>query len=348
MHRFLMTIGQVAITGLCLAACSGSDAPPLADYLQRLGRSLDRDIETAAAELPAFPGSRELRIELQSGAIDLLDMLALSGCQLAVTIGRSNSSLGKMASSSQRLLLELEFLARAPACIAALDPTEHAGIRASLRTAMETKQRQLPARIWNATLAGPEFRAFWQRPRSLANYPLATGGAVPTALARLEQLVTAWLAGDYAAGQDELEDLLAMVRRGDGGALLAALDLQQRGLAAAAPAIDERLHMQPLCFNNRPSPEGDILDTVVRKYFAGAVQAWSVRLEQRRQLLLPAVYALEQKLQVVSPTAYRDWQGLREERLQAGAAAPRHHALALAELLDSCGLRPGASVARTP
>ncbi len=329
-----------------LCGCSAGSDLPLDNYLTRLGRSLDRDIEPLTDRLPPLPRARELHLDLVSGSIDLLDLLAMRGCELNVTIGKSNSSLGKLATDSQRLLLELEFLALAPACIESLDANEDAGLIATLSAAIDKKRTQLPARIWNATLGGPEFRDFWKSPGRLGDYPAATGGDVPVALARLSMLVSAWLAGDYRAGGEELEPLLDEVRRGDGGALLASLARQRAGLAAAAPALQERLEPAPICFSNSPSPEGRIVDNVIRKFFIGEVQPWSVQVARRRGDLMPPVLSLETSLADVIPTAYRQWLQVRDPLLDSAVAAPREHARHLATLLESCGLRPGAGSAK--
>ncbi len=333
------------VLAACLSSCSGSDAP-VDNYLTRLGRSLDRNIEPEPERLPPLPRARDLQLDLLPGSIDLLDLLALRGCELTITIGKSNSSLGKVATDSQRLLLELEFLALAPACIGALDPAEDEELIATLTEALASKREQLPARVWNATLGGPEFRSFWKRPNRLGDYPADTSGQIATALERLAALSAQWLDGDYAAGSEELEPLLADVRRGDGGALLASLDLQRAGLAAAEPALQDRVQPAPICFGNTPSPEGRIVDNVVRKFFIGEVQPWSVRIARRRADLMPAVHALESHLDAVMPTAYRDWSGQRDALLASATEAPREHARSLAALLDSCGLRPGTDPAK--
>jgi hypothetical protein len=329
-----------------LANCGGGSGAPVDNYLSRLGRSLDRDIEPAAQRLPPLPRARDLQLDLASGSIDLLDLFSLRGCELNVTIGKSNSSLGKLANDSQRLLLELEFLTLAPACIAALDPIEDAELVSTLTAAVASKQQQLPARIWNATLGGPEFRSFWKRPTRLGSYPDDTGGQVPTALERLAQLTARWLAGDYRAGSGELETLLADVRRGDGGALLASLELQRSGLAAAEPALAERAQPAPLCFGKTASPEGRIVDTVVRKFFIGEVQPWSVDIARRRAELMPAVLSLEDQLASVLPAAYQAWSQQRDQLLASAMLAPREHARSLAALLETCGLRPGVEPAK--
>ncbi len=324
-----------------VSGCSKSSSVPLDKYLTRLANSLDRPITVKADRLPPLPRSRDLHIDPQSQSIGLLDLLALNGCELSITIGNINSSLGKLASDSQRLLLELEFLSLAPACIGSLNQTTDAELIATLQAALSEKHRMLSTRIWNATLGGPEFRAFWKRPQRLDNYPANTGGQIALSLARLAALSSQWLDGHYEAGSGELERLLGDIRSGDGGALLAALDAQRAALAAAAPAIQQRLEGVSICIGNTPSPDGKIVDNVVRKFFIGEVQVWSVQVARRRNQLMPPVLALEQSLQKQMPDAYRIWARQRDQLLTSAADAPREHARHLAALLESCGLRPG-------
>ena len=109
-------ISILLLAASLLSGCSESSSVPLDKYLTRLANSLDRPITVKADRLPPLPRSRDLQIDPQSHSIGLLDLLALNGCELSITIGNINSSLGKLASDSQRLLLELEFLSLAPDC----------------------------------------------------------------------------------------------------------------------------------------------------------------------------------------------------------------------------------------
>ncbi|MEM8564649.1 MAG: DUF3080 family protein, partial [Pseudomonadota bacterium] len=102
-----------------LTACAerGFD-DAFSEYHERLSRTLSVDVVKAApVKVTALPPARELTIDIKGSDIDVLDFLSLTGCQLQITIGKRNSSLGRLASASQRLLLELEYLQLAPACI---------------------------------------------------------------------------------------------------------------------------------------------------------------------------------------------------------------------------------------
>ena len=94
--------------------------------------------------------------------LDALDFLALRGCALQVTIGKRNSSLGRLAPPSQALLLDLEFLRLAPACIDQLRAQQETELADLLRSAANHKRADLPRRVFNATLGAEEFQSFWQ------------------------------------------------------------------------------------------------------------------------------------------------------------------------------------------
>ena len=110
----------ILVCAAVLGACS-SDHPdqPFQTYLERLGRTLEQPLEPppSAAAIARLPRPGQLRQEVSPGKLGTLDFMDLRGCALQTTIGKANSSLGRMARDSQRLLLTLEFLRHAPDCI---------------------------------------------------------------------------------------------------------------------------------------------------------------------------------------------------------------------------------------
>ena len=170
----------------------------------------------------------------------MLDFLSLSGCALQVNLGRRNSSLGRTAFPSQQLLLDLEFLALAPACIATLVDQGKTDIAAQLVDAQSTRTAFLRQRIFNALLAGPEYSRFWKLPPKLQAYPDQVGGRVIEALHWFNQAIRMWLEGRYEFQVDQLETQLYHLRSGDGGSLLLAAVVQARILEQATAAVDAR------------------------------------------------------------------------------------------------------------
>ena len=309
--------------------------------MDRLEGALDTPAPGARDPAPPRPPRvGALQIEVPRDSIGALDFLALRGCALQVTVGKRNSSLGRLAAPSQRLLLELEFLRLAPACAEQLRKEGRDELAATLERTQASKRDQLPARIFNATLAGEEFRAFWRAPAILGNYPAETSSEPASALAAIEALAARWLGGDYRADNEAFELLLATVARGDGGALLAALTLQGEALERADAVLARRAAGGELCPGGLVPREVDILRTVVRKFFVGGVQPWSAAIERRRQQLLPPLRALEKRLAAAQPAAYADWLRQRDAAL-ALAHAPRRHVEAILGLLAACPGGPG-------
>jgi hypothetical protein len=328
----------LGLAGAVLGGCarSGGEAE-LDNYVTRLSRPLDGSVAVPAdVAAPSPPRAEALRLNVEGSSVDGLDFLELKGCALQTTVARRNSSLGRVAPPSQRLLLDLAFLREAPACIETLDERGAAELATALREASELKRGQLPALIFNATLAGPEYRDFWRATGVDDSYPDNTGSTVITALEHVDTAARRWLAGDYAADDRRFELALGDIARGDGGELIAALGRQQAWLAAANTMIGDALESGPLCASGRTPSAAPILRTVVQKYFIGEVQRRAAAIGLRDRQLLPPLLALEQRLRPVLPRDYTAWVQARSAFLERGRKAPALHVGRLQSLLGSC------------
>ncbi|MEM1153358.1 MAG: DUF3080 family protein [Pseudomonadota bacterium] len=296
------------------------------EYHERLSRTLSvGTTETEPIVIAALPPSRELTLDIEGSGIDVLDFLALTGCELQVTIGKRNSSLGRLASASQRLLLELEYLQLAPECIDYLESEGKRELASTLQDAWDDKRAQLPSLIYNATLASPEFRQFWKTPTSVGDYPANTGSGVLNSLAALNDSVRRWLSDDFAADNLTVELLLSDILKGDGGALRLALAKQALALDVANEILAARLARGPLCTPPLRPQSADILDVVVEKFFIAGTQPRAAALNRRYHDLHPAIAELEGLLANVLPTSYRRWQQQRDAELGLWIKAPRMH-----------------------
>jgi hypothetical protein len=298
-----------------------------------------------------MPRSARLQLTVPADSLAALDFLALRGCALQTTVAKRNTSLGRLAAPSQRLLLELEFLRQAPPCIDYLRARDDNTLADALAALMLNKVEQLPARIYNATLASEEFRALWQIPAVLGDYPTQTSSAPITALESISAQARRWLSGDYRADETAFELQLSEVARADAGSLLLALARQRAGLAAAGRMFAARAARGPLCRPDFVNREAQTLRNVIGRFFINGVQPWSAALERRRHGLLPPLLALEQTLAPVLPPDYLAWRDWRERQLRQGSRAPAEHVAQIQTLLDSCsaaeetatGLAPAAS-----
>lgn len=324
---------------LTLAGCGGADPEqPYRQYLSRLQNTLGVEAPAQAAlRAPRPPRSGALRLALASSNLGALDFLALSGCALQVNIGRRNSSLGRLAHESQRLLLDLEYLRLAPACAEKLRAAGRAELATKLDDAWARKRQQLPAQIFNATLGGNEFRALWLPDRRAGDYPAQGDGTAGAALAAIDALAQRWLAGDYRADNFEFEIFLGEVAGGGAGALLRDLLAQQAWLARADATVQARMRKGPLCAPGIRHRAADILPNVVRRFFIEGIQPRAARMGSRTYQLLPPLQALEQRLDTVLPPPYRQWMAQRDALLEAALAAPRGHVERLQAIGAPCG-----------
>lgn len=323
---------------LVLSGC-GAEGPEsrLEDYLARLVRPLNAEPPIPVVDtVVAPPRWTALQLPIEPGAIDGLDFLKLRGCALQETIARRNSSLGRVAPPSQRLLLELRFLREADDCIAYLRLNGETALSTLLAKSAADKQHQLPALIFNATLGNEEYRDLWRTAQPLGNYPNDTSSLVVESLSQIGVGAQRWLAGDFSVDGGEFELLLADVSRGDGGELLSALALQSSYLIAANRVVEERADSGDLCTAGLQPKEAVILRTVVTRFFVGEVQPWSAAINQRAHALLPPIRQLESLLKSVLPAPYEKWRAAREASIDHWSDAPPHHVAALQSLLGSC------------
>jgi len=323
------------LSTLLLVSCARSDSL-LSDYTTRLARSLQVDRPPIPeGDPPVLPRLRELRQPLTESSINLLDFLALGSCELQGVIAERNSSLGRLATPTTRLVHELEFLDLADDCVASL-PEDEADLIEELQAVIATKERELPIVIFNATLGGEEFRAFW---RWRAREIVIDADALDS-VRTLKASVASWMKGDYGVDREALTNQLNLIRRGPGGDYLQYWADLSRYLAVADDTIEAR--KKPLCFENMKTPQADIFNNVVMQFFIGGVQKEVAVLSRGSFDLLQEVDELESLLVEALPGNYQDWRDQRRSLVADGSAAMGRHVKALEPLLSSCGFLPGA------
>ena len=328
---------------LCLLALIGCSDPGngpahLDEYLTRLSAVTGIELTSGAPyESGRFDLPDEQAPELPAASqIDLIDFLSLSGCELQINLGRRNTQLGRTASPSQRLLLDLEFMDLAPECITLLRARGDDELASTLAAVSVEREAQLPDSITRALLSGPEWRLFWERPATLGNYPEDTSSAMTASLSRLADLTRGWLGGNWQASNREVELLLSDLRAGDGGALLEAHSLVSRELARANTLLARTHSTAPLCPFGNPTDRSKALEQVVNRFFVGAVQPWLVQLRQRTELLLEPVKNLEAPLSTTLSPRYRAWVIERDDLLNAQTERIRAHIANIQATLAQC------------
>lgn len=335
----------VCLCSLVLLGSCQADSPDtrFQNYLGRLATTLS--VTAVTPEYPTTlrpPRSGKLRLEIPSDSLDTLDFLALSGCAVQVTIGKRNSSLGRMAKPSQRLLLALEYLRLAPDCITYLRNNGKSPLAELLQQSWQLKREQLPALIFNATLGGDEYRSLWLASPVIADFPKVSSSVSVSALKAVNEQVSSWLSGDYRADNRSFELLLGEVAGGDAGILLKALSRQSAWLDSADRMLQQRMARGPLCGPGTRFEATDILPGVVRKYFIGEIQPQAARMIQQYHHLLTPLTHLEGSLTENLPADYRQWTIDRSEHFDKVASAAHRHMEQLKTLQEPCTLHPKA------
>ena len=325
---------------LVISACT-ADPPEerLLDYETRLFRTL----EITAQEKPTtqymrFPSQPTLLADNIRETIDILDLWSIRECALHGVLAQKNSALGRVAQPSTRMFYALEFLRLAPQCIQQLQSEGKEDLAAILSEAIASKEAQLPKIIWQGVLGGGEYERYWKIPQQLGDYPEAENYGSDTALAALADDVERWLDKDYRYQSSEVEGNLQKILAGDGGALYKSIVLQGFYLGRIDTALKERLQTGRVCRSGKDA-RANILDTVVRKYFVGTIQPWSVQI-QARAFQLDAAREIEDLLAAGQPEAFGVWREKRDRVITEALQAPRHHVQSLLPIMRQCGLAP--------
>ena len=331
------------IASLVISSCAEREvgATKLANYVERLSTAADVEIGivergqniSERVDLPSDLGADPLT---ETGSLSLIDFLSLSGCELQANIAKRNTSMGRTASASQRLILDLEFLRLAPACVTLMEEKEEDSVANTLRENIELRRTNLPIRIFAATLGGPEWQKFWGQPMLLGSYPESASGDSAQALWELSERVKRFLSHSWSAGDEDLEPLLSAIRANSGGQLLAAAALQSGYLEQANDVLRRADNEDIYCKNDATTEAGTITKTVVAKYFAADVQRWAARVSQRHYEIQPALIALESHLTSALPPGYLNWVTERDALLHRLYAATREHVTVIKTTVNTC------------
>lgn len=327
------------LAALALASCAEREAgaAKLANYVERLSTAANFDLESYDSwRRVDFPSNLDAASLAPTGSLSLIDFLSLSGCELQANIAKRNTSMGRIASASQRLILDLEFLRLAPACVRLMEEKGENSVAETLRENIELRRTNLPARIFRAVLAGPEWQKFWEQPMLLGSYPESASGDSSQALWELSERVQRFVDHSWSADDEDLEPLLASIRANSGGQLLAAAALQSGYLDYANYVLRRANNKGIYCRNEAITEAGTITKTVVAKYFAADLQRWSAKVSQRHYEIQSALIALEAQLLGILPQPYLNWVIERDAMLHRLYAAPREHVAVIKETVNDC------------
>ncbi len=309
----------------------------LQTYVKRLGGALELTAPPSSVvkyQQPVTPMIKSWPRPTRK--IGLLPFLSLSGCQLQTNLARRNSVLTRNAPASQLLLLDLEFLTLAPACIKQMKAKNNSELASAIETLHAERVEQLPKLIFNATLASEEWRDFWRPPQNLGDYPEKTGSEIVDQLLRLKLIVEQWVNGAWSENHSEFELVLSELRKGDGGELLAAAVVSSSYLQTANELLAQSAIEKPLCPLGTETTRSRIVNNVVQQFFGHKVQRWLVDVRRRRELLLVPTRELELILSSALPISYLQWQKQREESLSRLSSDSLAHVRWIQENLKTC------------
>ena len=331
------------LAGVALLSCAEREvgAEKLTNYIERLSTAADVDMGLAKEKhnnwrRVDFPAHLDRASPVPAGSLSLIDFLSLSGCELQVNIAKRNTLMGRTASASQRLILDLEFLRLAPACVTLMEEKGEDSVAKTLRENIEVRRTNLPTRIFLAVIAGPEWRKFWEQPILLGAYPNSASGDSAQAVWELSERVQRFMDESWSAADEDLEPLLSTMRANSGGQLLAAAALQSEYLERASDLLLRARNKGIYCKNGAITEAGTITKTVVAKYFAKNVQQWSAQISQRYYEIQSALIALEAHPTTTLPQSYLNWVTKRDALLHEIYAAPREHVAIIKKTVYAC------------
>ncbi|KAA1173707.1 DUF3080 domain-containing protein [Marinobacter salinexigens] len=349
-HRIIRLLVSILLVGVLTGCNPFSDARSMMDeYVERVARVLETEALLSPIESPdLFPRRRDRALPMPELDMGMLDFLSLYGCELQVVVGEKNSVLGRVMQPLNRLRYELRFIRAANDC---LPETEDEELVVLLERAIKEKRASLPVAVWNATLGGEEVESLFTL--SKGSYPVSAEGNPVSDLAlearQLNQAVSRILAGDVGV---DLEFAGPVQQRWQAetraGQLINSAQLLVTRLDDATALIRQRIEGRPLCLNGKPNNQSDIVQNMFFSIYIGKVQPYLSDVRQASQALMGPLTRLAEQQLAVMPEGFRPWyqRYLSEEtdnslwgRLDT---AMMEHTRSWQNLLEQCGLRPGA------
>ncbi|MDX1635959.1 MAG: DUF3080 domain-containing protein [Marinobacter sp.] len=318
------------------------------EYVERTARVLELEPRfSAIADAPRLPRRRERQLPVPELEIDMLDFLSLYGCDLQVVVGEKNSIMGRVMQPLNRLRYELRFIEAARECLPDIEREELAD---SVREAVDGKLESLPVVVWNATWGVEEIESLL----TLAKGPLpvdaigATAAALGKDLERLNGAIRKLNRKELAL---DLEFVGRVHQHWDveyrAGQVLNSAVLLITRLQDATGLIRQRLEGRPLCFEGKANNQARIVQSMFFSVYVERVQPYLADVSRVRAELIEPLAELASLQQAAMPASFRSYfeQGLAQEgggvwhRLDQ---ATDNHTRAWQQLLEQCGMRPGA------
>ena len=294
-----------------------------------------------------LPARRERLIEIAELRISLLDLLVdVRRCPtLQQQISQRNNSLGKQLTPSSRLAYEGDLLRALDACSAHLRSQDQQPLRNTLEQLAQEKRAQLPGVFWNALNASPEIERYLRFTEQPLPPDADEDNAALDALAQLAAIGSA-LPDTLPPSAEQLDPLFFALHASDqGGLLISSLASLTHSLNQGSDMLDSRQQDRPLCPTGRATERARIVQNIFVKYYAGSLQPYLARVDQRGQSWSSSLRSLSGVAQI--PPATRQYlhnlSGPEASLWANFQQATARHVRSWQELLNSCGLAPGQS-----
>lgn len=269
------------------------------DYTKRLESVLD--IPFVPTEFSPLPLPKAVQKTPTRLNISILQSFKLNHCKLGELVASHNSSLGKVAPPSQRLIYHIRFIQLAPKCIATLDDS---ALIDTLTLGLAQKQQQaLNVFMQMLTRDNSINKRLFIGYDSLTLDQMQTGRVeFESALSQLNTIKQKIVSQDWQQIEIEnLEQVLAIFHR---------QPLLNQYLRSLSLSVSQLTAINDYLFNHqaiaacRPghaNPQREILQNLFHKYYLAQTQAYLSQLNQLH-------YRLSQPmLQLFDGTPYLDY-----------------------------------------
>ena len=354
------------LAAIFLAACNPFDEarPMMDEYVERLGRVLETDPQfSELAPAPILPRRRERVLDMPELELGMLDFLSLYGCDLQFVVGEKNSIMGKVMQPLNRLRYELRFIASAKKCLQSSIDDGDEELQDTLQQAISSKRENLPIALWNATWGVEEVENLFTTSKGF--YPVIAESPLSDLAREATQLERA--ARSLLNGELELNlDFAGAVQQRwqaehHAGQLINSALLVAARLNDGTEVIERRLAQRPLCLNGKSNNQSTIVQSMFFSIYIGKVQPYLADLRRARIDLLEPLAQLGRIQTAVMPQSFQRWQArvlpadagvesVNAENANVESAnvwgdldkAVADHTRGWQQLLEQCGLRPGA------
>lgn len=347
---FMVRLSAMMVAALLLSGCDPFSTPDgmMDEYVERVARVLDEDyqLSTVPPRTP-YPRTRDRVQSLPDLDLGILDFLSLMGCELQFVVGERNSILGRVMQPVNRLRYELRFIEAANACAPDIRDEQ---LRDDILAAAESKKESLPLAVWNATFGSEESARLLTS--SQGYYPLDASGDTTADLESDLGQVKDMVLSLYLRNTDVSVGFMNQVHqrwnsRPTAGQLINSARILTTRLDDASEVLERRLDGRPLCIGGKPNNQSEIVRNTFFNVYVGRVQPYMAEVRRGRDSLVEPLSALVLAQDEVVPSSFADWHdqylAIEDDSIWGRLdQSMSRHVAGWQQLLEQCGMRPGA------